>query len=247
MFRNYIKTAISILTRNKFFSSINILGLTLGITACLLILMYIVNELSYENFQKNKRNIYRIEVEWGTEGNLMKFAGSMPALAPAINSQIPEVKAAIRIRKIYDGSIKNNEGQEFKEENMFFADSGFFEVFSFILNEGDPGNSLADPYSLVVSKKIAVKYFGTSDPLGLTLLYNDMPLKITGIMNESPDNTHLKCDFLISYSTLEALGEMAEQPWNSWGDDLTYILVKNNANVTSVIPKLNEYAFKKCR
>jgi hypothetical protein len=77
--------------------------------------MYIVNELSYESFQKNKQNIYRIAIEWGTEGNVMKFAGSMSALAPAINSQIPEVETAIRIRKIYDGSVKNNDGQEIKK------------------------------------------------------------------------------------------------------------------------------------
>ena len=101
MFRNYFKTAISILIKNKFFSLINITGLTLGITTSLLILIYIENELSYEKFQKNRQNIYRVAVEWGTKGNVMKFAGSMPALAPAINSQIPEVELAVRIKKAY--------------------------------------------------------------------------------------------------------------------------------------------------
>jgi putative ABC transport system permease protein len=146
MFRNYIKTAFNNLIRNKFFLSINILGLTLGITASLLIMMYIVNELSYESFQKNRKNIYRIAVEWGNEGSKMKFAGCMPALAPAINSQIPEVESAVRIRNDYDAIIKNRNNQEIKEENLFFADPGVFGIFSFIIKEGDQVSALNYPY-----------------------------------------------------------------------------------------------------
>jgi putative ABC transport system permease protein len=240
MFRNYLKTAIKSLFRNKFFSIVNIIGLAMGITVSLLILMYIVNELSYENFQKNRQNIYRVALEWGTEGNIMKFAGSMPALAPAMNLQIPEIELAIRIRKDYDAVLKRKDGQEFKENNLFFADSGVFKVFSFGLKEGNPSDILTDPFSVVISENIATKYFGKSDPLGQELLYQDIPLKITGIMDDIPENTHLKCDFLVSYSTLKAIGKTAEMPWNQWGDDLTYILLKDKVSVNSILPKLNE-------
>ena len=244
MFRNHIKTAFNNLIRNKFFLSINILGLTLGITASLLIMMYIVNELSYESFQKNRKNIYRIAVEWGNEGSKMKFAGCMPALAPAINSQIPEVESAVRIRNDYDAIIKNRNNQEIKEENLFFADPGVFGIFSFIIKEGDQVSALNDPYSVVISKSMAIKYFGDADPLGQVLTYHDTPLKITGIMEDVPENTHFRCDFLVSYSTLKAMGNFTDQPWNSWGDDLTYILLRNKVSVNSIIPKLDQLLSK---
>ena len=244
MYKNYLKTAVINLVRNKFFSSINILGLVLGITASLLIMMYIVNELSYESFQKNSKNIYRIAVEWGNEGSKMKFAGCMPALAPAIISQIPEVVSAVRIEKDYDVVIKNRNNQEFKEENLFFADPGVFEIFSFKMIEGDQGNALNDPYSVVISRGISIKYFGTADPLGQSLTYHDTPLKITGIIEEVPENTHFRCNFLVSYSTLKAMGNYPDQPWNSWGNDLTYILLKNKVPVNSIIPKLDQLLSK---
>jgi len=240
MFRNYLKTAVNVLVKHRFFSSINIIGLALGITASLLILMYVVNELSYESFQKNRNNIFRIALEWGTEGNLMKFAGSMPALAPAINLQIPEVEKAVRIRKDYDAVIKNKDNQEIREENLYFADQGIFQIFSFNMIEGNKGNALLDPFSVVISKKTATKYFGSSDPLGQELSYHDTPLKITGVMENIPENTHLYCELLVSYSTLKAMGQESEQPWNTWGDDLIYILMKKNVPVNSIIPKLDD-------
>jgi putative ABC transport system permease protein len=240
MFRNYLKTAINIMVKNRFFSSINIIGLTLGITASLLILMYVLNELSYENFQGKRNNIYRIALEWGSEGSKMKFAGAMPALAPAINSQFPEVEQAVRIRKDYDAIIKNKDNQEIREENLFFADQGVFQIFSFKMNEGNIENALVEPFSVVISKKMADKYFGKADPLGQALKYHDTPLKITGIMEDIPENTHLRCDFIIAYSTLKAMGQTAEQPWNQWGDDMTYILIKDRGSISSLVPKLED-------
>jgi putative ABC transport system permease protein len=244
MFRNYIKTAINILVKNKFFSSINIIGLAMGITACMLILIYVVNELSFEGFQKKRHNIYRIALEWGTEGNKMKFAGSMPALAPALKQEIPEVEEAVRIRKDYDAIIKTTNNQEIQEDDLFFADQGIFDMFSFDLIQGDPGNALTDPFSTVISEKIATKYFGDIVPLGQEILYHDTPFKVTGIMLDIPENTHLNCDLIVSYSTLKAMGETVEQPWNQWGDDLTYVLLKEKTSSEAIIPKLNELLLK---
>jgi putative ABC transport system permease protein len=244
MLRNYLKTAFNNLIRNKFFASINILGLVLGITVSLLIMMYIVNELSYESFQKNKKNIYRIALEWGTEGSKMKFAGCMPALALAIDSQIPEVESTVRIRKDYNAVLKNKDNQDIDEENLFFADKSVFSIFSFNLMEGDPKNALVDPFSMVISKKMITKYFGADNAIGKVLTYNNTPLKITGVMDDVPENTHFNCDFLVSYSTLKAMGNGSDQPWNSWGDDLTYILMKKNTTVSSIIPKLNQLLSK---
>jgi putative ABC transport system permease protein len=244
MFRNYLKTALSNLRRNKFFSSINILGLALGITASLLIMMYIVNELSFENFQKNRKNIYRVDVEWGKEGSRMKFAGCMPALAPVLTSEIPEVLSAVRIKKDYDAVLKNRANQEINEENFFFADPSVFDIFSIYFREGDRVIALTDPYTVVISRRTAVKYFSTVDPLGQTVSYHDKPLKVTGIFDDVPENTHFKCDFLVSWSTLKAMGDYPDQPWNSWGDALTYILLKENVSPVSLVPKLDQLLSK---
>jgi putative ABC transport system permease protein len=236
MFRNNLKTAFRALRKNRFISVVNIAALSLGITVCLLILMYIVNELSYESFQKNRKNIYRIIAEWGTEGNKMKFAGIMPAMAPVLDNSIPGIEAAVRLRRDYDAVIKTPRNEEIKEENFFFADEKFFQIFSFKLLEGDPSKALAEPMSMVISEKIARKYFSSSEALGQTLTYNGTPCKITGVMENAHENSHITSDFLLSYSTIKALGHAEEQPWNSWGQDLTYILLNKSTNSASVLP-----------
>ena len=240
MFKNYLKIAFRNIFKFKAFSTINIMGLAIGMAVCLLMLMYVVNEVSYENFHKKKDRIYRISVEWGTEKGKMKFAGSMPALAEALNSQVPEVEKAIRIQKDYDAIIVNQVKEEIKEDNLFFVDPSIFDIFSFSLLEGDADNALVEPFSVVISEKQALKYFGYNSPIGKYLDYGDTPLKITGIMEDVPVNTHLKCEFLVSYSTLEALGKTFDKPWNNWGDDLTYVLLKNNASTNSLIEKMDE-------
>ena len=240
MLRNYLKTAINSIFKNKFFSSINILGLTLGIAVSLLILMYVVNELSYENFHANRKNIYRVTLDWGTPGNVTKFAGSMPALAAAIDSQIPEVKSVARIRKSYDAVIKTKDNQEIREKNLFYADPDVMKIFSFSFLEGIPTDALDEPFTAVITKRTGEKYFGSADPLGKELSLNNIPLRITGIIDDVPENTHFFCDILVSYSTLKSTGQMSEQPWNQWGEDLTYVLLSSNESAASIIPELND-------
>ncbi len=239
MLRNYLKTAINRIVKNKFFSLINIVGLVLGITVSLLILMYVVNELSYENFQSKRKNIYRITLLWGTSENIMKFAGAMPALADALNTRCPEVEVAVRIRKINDGVLKTEGNQEFREDNMFFADKDVFKIFSLSFLEGSKENALDAPFSAVISKSEAVKYFGNSDPIGKKLTFRDHPLEIRGIIDDVPANTHFRCEILVSYSTLRSLGEVPDKPWNQWGSDLTYILLKDKSSTEAIIPVLN--------
>jgi putative ABC transport system permease protein len=239
MLQDYLKTAFRVLLKNKFFSIVNIISLTLGITTCLLILIYIENELSYEKFQKNRDNIYRVTARWGQEGNVMKFAGSMPAIAPAVMGEVPEVENAIRIKKAYDATFKNRDNNEINEENVFYSEQGIFSIFSIDLREGNPATVLTDPYSVALSEKMAVKYFGSEDPIGKELTINKAPFKITGIFSDIPDNTHLKFEFILSYPTLKAMGKVAEKPWNSWGDELTYLLIKNGSDPSKITPQLN--------
>lgn len=240
MFKNYIKVAIRTSIRSKFFSLINITGLVIGMTVCLLILVFVISELSYENFHFNRDRIYRICLEWGKEENKMKFAGSMPAIAPVFEAQIPEVIKATRIRKDYDAVIIDTDNHPVEEENLFFADPAVFDIFSFKLKKGDKSSVLVKPFTAVISQSVARRFFGDITPLGETLKYGDFPLKITGIMEDVPTNTHLNCEILVSYSTRKALNQYPEKPWNHWGDDFTYLLLPDNVDLKALAQKMND-------
>ena len=244
MFKNYIKIAIRNFFKFKIFTTINVIGLAIGVTVCLLMLMYVVNEMSFENFHVKKKNIVRISVEWGTKDTKMRFAGSMPALAPALQSAVPEVEKAIRLQADYNAIITNRVQEKIREQNLFFADPEIFDIFSFQLIAGDNAKPLGEPFSIVLSETMAKKYFAESKPIGQEIIYNDTPLKVTAIMLDIPGNTHLKADFMISYSTLEAMGKKVGQPWNQWGDDLTYVLLKDQSSLSVIGQKLNALLLK---
>ncbi len=239
MFKNHIKMAFRNVKRHKGYSFINIFGLAVGMAVCLLMLMYVVNEISYDDFHDKGNRIYRINVDWGKEGSRMKFAGTMPAVAPAINSEIPEVEVAARIRHNSEMITLNSQNEKIKESRIFHADPEIFEIFSWKILKGDRASALDDPFSIVISQKIAEKYFGKDDPIGRTLNIDDHLYRVTGVLKDLPANTHLPCEILVSYSTLRSLGEYPEQPWNQWGDDLTYFVLEKNSRPDSVRKKLN--------
>ncbi len=240
MFKNYLKIAFRNFRKQGGYSFINVVGLAIGMTVCLLILMYIVNEMSYESFHKKKDSIYRVSVKWGSEQNKVRFVSSMPALAPALNEKIPEVEKAIRIQPDYNAVLINQADEKIKVQNLFFSDPDIFDIFSFSLKTGNKETALVEPFSVVLSEAQALKFFGNENPLDKFLLYGENPIKVTGVIEDIPANTHLKCEFLISYSTLRALGREFEKPWNNWGDDLTYILIKENVDINFLIKKLDD-------
>lgn len=239
MFKNYIKIAFRNIYRTKLFSFINIIGLAIGMTGALMILMYIANELSYENFHKNRNQIFRVSVEFGDKNNRMRFAGAMPALGPASVEEFPEVENAVRFERDEHTLLEYNE-KKFHEQNLFFADPSVFEVFSFTILKGSQETALNDPFSLVITEGKAKKLFGREDPLGKMIIYNSKhPVKITGVMKNIPANTHLKCDFLMSFSSLKSLGRVPDRPWNVFGDTYTYLLVKENASIEDLKLKIH--------
>jgi putative ABC transport system permease protein len=239
MFKNYIKTAFRNIKEHLGYSFINIFGLAVGMTVCLLMLMYVVNETSYDNFHEKDGRIYRLACDWGTEGSKMKFAGTMPAFAPALNSEIPEIEVAARIRHNSEMIILGAQNEKFKQSQIFHADPEVFDIFSWKLLEGDSSSVLAEPFSVVITQKIAKKYFNTDDPIGKTLNIDGNLYKVTGLLRDFPPNTHLDCEILISYATVHSLGKYAEQPWTQWGDDLTYFVLRENSSLGSVAEKVN--------
>jgi len=239
MLKNYIKIAFRNIKRHKGYSFINIFGLATGMTVCLLMLMYVVNEISYDNFHEKGDRIYRVLTDWGKEGSQMKFAGTMPAIAPALNSEIPEVEVAARVKHNAEMIVLNSKNEKIKESNIFHADPEVFEIFSWKFLKGDEASALKDPFSIVITLKIAKKYFDNDEPLGRTLNIDDRLYKITGVLKDFPANTHLECEILVSYSTFHSLGNYPEQPWAQWGDDLTYFVLRENAQLDRVADKLN--------
>jgi putative ABC transport system permease protein len=200
--------------------------------------------LSFENFHKNRKHIYRVAVEFGNEGSKMRFAGAMPALGPALVENFPEVDNAVRFEQD-DHPKLEYDNKIFLEQNLFFTDPSVFEVFSFTMLEGSPETALNEPFSMVIAEEFAQKLFGEEPPLGKTLLYNsEFPVKVTGIMKNIPANTHLKCDYLMSFSSLESLGRVPDMPWNVFGDTYTYLLLKNNTKVENFIPKIHGFLEK---
>jgi putative ABC transport system permease protein len=240
MFRNYVKTAFRNILKHKSFSFINIIGLAIGIAACLLMIMYVLQETSFDNFQKNKDRIYRVSVEWGSAGNTAIFAGSLPAIAPALNENSPEVEAAARLRVDEDAVIISDSKQEIREENSYYSDPKIFDILSFDLMKGDKESVLTKPFEIVLSETTARKYFGNESPISQSLNLNGNLYTIVGIFKDLPENSHLACNILISYSSLAALGMASQHPWNEWGNDMTYILLKENADVQTVHSQLNK-------
>lgn len=240
MLKNYLKVALRNLSRTKVFSLINITGLAIGMAGTLMILMYVTNELSYENFHKNRKQIYRVSVEFGEKDNTMRFAAAMPALAPALVEEVPEVINAVRFERD-EHTLLEYEEKKFHEQNFFFADPSVFEVFSFSIIKGSEQTALNAPFSVVITERAAQKYFGDEEPVGKSIVYNQKyPLNITGVMRNIPANTHLKCDFLVSYSSLEILGKTTEKPWMVFGDTYTYLLLRKGTSLSNLEHQIHD-------
>ena len=230
MFTNYLKIAFRNIFKNKVYSVINIAGLAIGIAGSLLILVYVAGQLSYESMHKNADNIVRVSVKFGTGDAAMTLAGAMPALGPAAAQQIPSVKSDVRFKVDHHAKIKVG-NKEFTEHNFFFADSNVFNVFTFPLLEGDKETALNNPSSIVISKSLAKKYFGSENPIGSTLIYNDKyNFTVSGVMKDVPRNTMLRCEIIAPFSS--ALKILKPQlGWNSFGDTYTYLYLRNNTSI----------------
>jgi len=230
MLKNYVKIAFRNIRRHTAFSFINILGLAVGMTACLWMLMFVVSEISFDDFHTRKDRISRVTCEWGEEGNRTRFAASMPGIAPALNRELPEVEFAARIKSAFNPLVSSDRKQGLKEPDAYYSDPEILSILTWNLRHGNKETALSEPFSVVISEETAIKYFGRDDAVGETLIINDEPHQITGIMRDLPHNTHLNAKILISYTTVSALGEYPDTPWNVWGDDYTYVLVRENAS-----------------
>jgi len=203
MFNNYLKTALRNIKNRKGYSFINIAGLTLGMACSLLILFYVLYEFSFDSFHKGADRIFRVCMEFRAKDQPVKYAAftSIP-VAPAILDNFPEVEAAARFTR-REGIVKYEERQFF-EDGILFADRSFFDVFTFSLIKGNPETALKELNTAVLTESAAEKYFGSEDPVGKTISFNnETDYTITGIMEDVPSNSHLTFDMLFSFVTIE--------------------------------------------
>jgi len=208
MLKNYLVIALRNILRHKTYSFINIIGLAVGMAACLLILLYVEHELSYDRFHEKSDRIYRIVQTIARTSEEKQLTTIMsPLLGPLAEDEIPEVETAVRFQP-YDGVILSREAVDsggerlrFYEDNFLYADSTFFDVFSFRLQKGDSQQVLAKPYSLVLTESLAQKYFGQEDPIGKTLTFRPYRqgesylFNVTGIVEDVPANSTIQFNF----------------------------------------------------
>jgi putative ABC transport system permease protein len=239
MLTNYLKIAWRNLRKHKFYTFLNIFGLSLGLASCLLISLYVVDELSFDRSFANAGRIYRVNSDIRFGGADMKLAVAPDPLAFTLKKDYPQVEQATRLRENGSQLVRrSNSTENLKEENVFYADSTFFTVFSTPLIAGDPKKALIEPYSIVLSEKDAVKYFGTENPLGKTLVVDfDDTYTVTGVMQNMPVQSHLRdVHMLLSMSTY---GESRQGSWGSHNFN-TYLMLR-----PGVDPKQFEKNFDK--
>ena len=228
MFSNYLKIAIRNLAKNKTYSIINVTGLAVGLGCCILIFLYVQNELSYDRHHLNGERIYRVVSEFSFGGEEGKMAVTPAPLAKTIAADYPEVEAAVRFRR-YGPFLVKSEGaeQNYNEERVVFADNDIFNIFTIPLLAGDPGKAIAEPNTVVISSRAAQKHFGEQQPIGKTLVFdNNAPFLVTGIFADMPGNSHFHFDFIAS---LESRSEGKITVWGG-SNFQTYLLLAEGSN-----------------
>ena len=208
MLRNYLTVAFRNLFRQKVYSFVNIAGLAIGIATCVLILSFVRFELSYDTYHEKSDRIYRVAHDRiAVDGQVVPTATSPPPLAPALRAEFPEVVQAARF--VRGSSVIFHENNRFQEQ-ILFGDASALEVFDFPMIEGDRHTALQAPYSVVLTEKVARKYFGTKDPVGEVLTFVTPVVQhhytVTGIIREVPRNSHFRFDILASYASLHESG-----------------------------------------
>jgi len=246
MFKNYLKIAYRNLIKTKVFSLINISGLAIGITACLLILHYVHYEKSFDRFHKDSDRIYRLRYErTGEDGQKAQFASCTPPAGALIRERYPEIEKVARVFH-YQASVSNQD-LKFNEERMYFVDPEFLEIFKYKFLSGEPLTGIKAPNHAFISQTTARKYFGDENPIGKSLSVDKkQDYQIVGIFENIPQNTHLKFDILLSYENLFSMyGDDYHKAWGHTGV-YTYLLVKPGTDIQAFEQKMVDLANAEC-
>lgn len=247
MIKNYLKSAWRNIARHKFISFINIFGLTIGITCCLLILTYIINETGYDKYNTNANRTYRVtRIFYSGNGvESLHLSAVAPPFGPLLKSAFPEVQQMTRLYPNGTVILRYKE-KLFNEENSFFADEHFFDIFSVDVTNGDKFTALNDPYTVMLTDKIAHKYFGDTDPINKTIILDNTKheFKVTGIFKPFPVNAHMHPEILISFNTLKDTAMYGEkQLETNYGNNsfYTFLLLPKGYNADNLRKRLPSF------
>ena len=245
MIGNYFKTAYRSLKKNKGISLLNISGLTIGVAVCLLIIFYVIDETSYDRYNINGKNIYRVNTDTKFNGSVTSSATAAPKVAEAMRLNFPEIDKTVRL--LPDEDVRYRKGNELVlEKKVLYCDPSIFDVFTLPMLEGDAQTALAEPSSVVITERMAVKYFNTTHAVGKTLekVGNDNAVinyKITGVIKDLPARSHFDVDFLQSM-----VGERisTNENFTAFYPFSTYLLLKPNTNHKRLEAKLPAFLKK---
>ncbi|GAB3263889.1 ABC transporter permease [Larkinella harenae] len=241
MFRNYLKIAIRNLRKQRGFTFINIFGLAVGLACCLLITLYVIDELRYDRFHEKADRIYRINTDIKFGGNDMHMAVSPDPMGPTLLKDYPQVENFVRLHGRGTWLVKRaGQLNSLRERDIIFADSTLFDVFTLPLVAGTPKRALVEPNTVVISESAAKRQFGNQNPMGQSLVFdNQLTCRVTGVMQDMPANSHFRTDYFISMRS-------DNYEWGRWlsNNHQTYILLKEgvyyrafNQNFETVIQK----------
>jgi putative ABC transport system permease protein len=248
MIKNYLNVALRNLTRQKLFSLINVSGLAIGLAVCMLIMLYVAHERSYDSFHKNADRIVTLRAKVVMNGDDRISENFSEVTAPSLKDEVPSVENYAASFKYFLPFVVNNASipqSKFNEDNLLYADAGFFKFFSFKLISGQPGNVLSKPFSVVISRDMAKKYFGSSNPIGKTLTiktdsaYN---YQVTGIAENNPSNSSIEFNFVASASSLKQIKSpfpyFSGQPKLGGGVFNVFLLLKHAADTVKVLSSI---------
>jgi putative ABC transport system permease protein len=239
--KNYLKVSVRNLLKHKGYAFINILGLTVGMAASVLIFLYIANEMSYDKFHEKAGRTYRIKADWSNKGDSrIHQLGTPFILAQTIREKYPQVETITQVAGPLGDMILRYRDTAFKETDAFCAEPSFFDVFSFPVLEGDPDTCLRAPNTIVITRSLAKKYFGGEDPLGKTIEVQAAGEKylfeVTGVMEDIPQNSHFRFDMLVSMKTIYP------EPSLDWtrNNYVTYVTLREGVTLKIMEEKLVE-------
>jgi putative ABC transport system permease protein len=243
MFKNYFKTAWRNLVKNKTFSFINIAGLVIGITSCILIFLYVQYELSFDKYHSRAPQIYRLTEVLHLPKEERPQAVTSPVMAPTLQANFPEIKKSVRF--INSSRILSVNEKKLYDTKIVYADSTLFDIFSFPLLQGDDQKALANPYSIVLTQNTAKKYFGNEPALGKVMQLSDtINLTVTGIIENVPANSHFTFDCVLSRNTIDELNN--HQVDSNWfnNSSYSYFLLPENYPPAQLEAKMNVFVHK---
>ena len=241
MLKNYLLVAFRNISKNSIFSGVNIAGLAIGMAACLLILQYVTFELSYDTFNVYSARLYRINQDRYTIGKLStQWAAGASAAGPAFKSALPEIEDYAKLLN-REQQLINDKDKHLVIRNDYFVSNSFFKLFSYPLLQGDRAAVLKEPNTVVLSATTAKKLFDQENPLGKTILVGKRAVKVSGIIQDMPTNSHLKLEFMEAYATLNVI-EPPTPTWDrekQWFSDgyITYLLLKPGVDVKALESK----------